>query len=74
MPINCFFFLDDQKGSLDSLQAGQSSRVRSFPHVEGNYALHVYIPVLFLFVLYSTVLLFDGSEASYIIGLGTRGH
>ncbi|KAK8990725.1 hypothetical protein V6N11_028688 [Hibiscus sabdariffa] len=31
--------------SLDSLQAGQSSRVRSFPHVEGNYALHVYIPV-----------------------------
>ncbi|KAL4325466.1 hypothetical protein GQ457_11G030030 [Hibiscus cannabinus] len=30
---------------LDSLQAGQSSRVRSFPHVEGNYALHVYIPV-----------------------------
>ncbi|KAK8583746.1 hypothetical protein V6N13_109144 [Hibiscus sabdariffa] len=32
-------------GSLDSLQTGQSNRVRSFPHVEGNYALHVYIPV-----------------------------
>ncbi|KAL9239083.1 hypothetical protein vseg_013435 [Gypsophila vaccaria] len=29
----------------DTLQMGQSSRVRSFPHVEGNYALHVYIPV-----------------------------
>ncbi|KAK9756822.1 hypothetical protein RND81_01G123100 [Saponaria officinalis] len=29
----------------DNLQMGQSSRVRSFPHVEGNYALHVYIPV-----------------------------
>ncbi|KAL6911704.1 hypothetical protein ACP4OV_000509 [Aristida adscensionis] len=24
----------------------QGSRVRSFPHVEGNYALHVYIPVV----------------------------
>ncbi|KDP22490.1 hypothetical protein JCGZ_26321 [Jatropha curcas] len=32
-------------GALDYLQAGQSSRLRSFPHVEGNYALHVYIPV-----------------------------
>ncbi|KAK8606468.1 hypothetical protein V6N13_030750 [Hibiscus sabdariffa] len=33
-------------GSLDYLQTGQPSRVRSFPHIEGNYALHVYIPVL----------------------------
>ncbi|XVF08542.1 hypothetical protein REPUB_Repub07fG0012200 [Reevesia pubescens] len=32
-------------GSLDYLQTGRSSRVRSFPHIEGNYALHVYIPV-----------------------------
>ncbi|XVF54855.1 hypothetical protein PTKIN_Ptkin05aG0214400 [Pterospermum kingtungense] len=32
-------------GSLDYLQTGQPSRIRSFPHVEGNYALHVYIPV-----------------------------
>ncbi|CAK7336917.1 unnamed protein product [Dovyalis caffra] len=32
-------------GVSDSLQKGQSSRVRSFPHVKGNYALHVYIPV-----------------------------
>ncbi|TYH90229.1 hypothetical protein ES332_A13G035900v1 [Gossypium tomentosum] len=32
-------------GSLYYLQTGQPSRVRSFPHVEGNYALHVYIPV-----------------------------
>ncbi|GLT39880.1 hypothetical protein SLA2020_140470 [Shorea laevis] len=29
----------------DYLQTGQTSRVRTFPHVEGNYALHVYIPV-----------------------------
>ncbi|XP_042986658.1 U6 snRNA phosphodiesterase isoform X3 [Carya illinoinensis] len=32
-------------GTMDCLQAGQAARVRSFPHVEGNYALHVYIPV-----------------------------
>ncbi|OIW01092.1 hypothetical protein TanjilG_25200 [Lupinus angustifolius] len=31
-------------GSLD-LQIGQTTRVRSFPHVDGNYALHVYIPI-----------------------------
>ncbi|TYG79734.1 hypothetical protein ES288_D02G160900v1, partial [Gossypium darwinii] len=31
--------------SLDYLQTGQPSRVRSFPHIEGNYALHIYIPV-----------------------------
>lgn len=32
-------------GALDNSPSGQPSRVRSFPHVEGNYALHVYIPV-----------------------------
>lgn len=32
-------------GAVDFLQSGQASRVRNFPHVEGNYALHVYIPV-----------------------------
>lgn len=26
-------------------ETGQPSRVRSFPHVKGNYALHVFIPV-----------------------------
>uniref|UniRef100_A0A0D3F899 U6 snRNA phosphodiesterase n=1 Tax=Oryza barthii TaxID=65489 RepID=A0A0D3F899_9ORYZ len=32
---------------LDLLQPPNfGSRVRSFPHVEGNYALHVYIPVV----------------------------
>ncbi|EEF51635.1 U6 snRNA phosphodiesterase 1 [Ricinus communis] len=31
--------------SIDYFQAGQPSRMRSFAHVEGNYALHVYIPV-----------------------------
>ncbi|KAL5858966.1 hypothetical protein ACOSQ4_000262 [Xanthoceras sorbifolium] len=32
-------------GMVDCLSSGQPSRVRSFPHVEGNYAVHVYIPV-----------------------------
>ncbi|XP_059666897.1 uncharacterized protein LOC132312524 [Cornus florida] len=32
-------------GTLGCFQSGEASRVRSFPHVEGNYALHVYIPV-----------------------------
>ncbi|KAK4285037.1 hypothetical protein QN277_001785 [Acacia crassicarpa] len=32
-------------GSQDFLQTGQTSRFRSFPHVDGNYALHVYIPI-----------------------------
>nr|KYP72791.1 UPF0406 protein C16orf57 isogeny [Cajanus cajan] len=31
-------------GLLD-FQVGQTTRVRSFPHVDGNYALHVYIPI-----------------------------
>ncbi|KAL3524110.1 hypothetical protein ACH5RR_016944 [Cinchona calisaya] len=32
-------------GAFDCLPAEQPRRVRSFPHVVGNYALHVYIPV-----------------------------
>ncbi|CAJ2669843.1 unnamed protein product [Trifolium pratense] len=27
------------------LQISQTTKVRSFPHVDGNYALHVYIPI-----------------------------
>ncbi|KAI5068582.1 hypothetical protein GOP47_0016927 [Adiantum capillus-veneris] len=27
------------------LTEANAGRIRSFPHVEGNYALHVYIPV-----------------------------
>ncbi|KAK4769934.1 hypothetical protein SAY87_030466 [Trapa incisa] len=38
--------------------AGQTSRVRSFPHVEGNYALHVYIPVHILGPQRSQIILF----------------
>ncbi|KAF8412472.1 hypothetical protein HHK36_000436 [Tetracentron sinense] len=30
--------------SIDHLHIGKGSRIRSFPHVEGNYALHVFIP------------------------------
>ncbi|MED6196478.1 hypothetical protein PIB30_047876 [Stylosanthes scabra] len=38
--------LDPQSflGSQD-LEIGQTTRVRSFPHVDGNYVLHVYIPI-----------------------------
>ncbi|GJR24836.1 U6 snRNA phosphodiesterase-like protein [Tanacetum coccineum] len=32
-------------GAFDYLERNTSSRKRSFPHIEGNYALHVYIPV-----------------------------
>ncbi|CAO2839818.1 unnamed protein product [Amaranthus hypochondriacus] len=35
-------------GTVDTLQPIQPNRVRSFPHVDGNYALHVYIPGFFL--------------------------
>ncbi|KAI3702493.1 hypothetical protein L6452_28231 [Arctium lappa] len=31
-------------GTFDYLQRNTASRIRSFPHIEGNYALHVYIP------------------------------
>lgn len=30
----------------EDLEYSQAKRIRSFPHVEGNYALHVYIPVV----------------------------
>ncbi|KAJ3680615.1 hypothetical protein LUZ60_016893 [Juncus effusus] len=30
---------------IDYSALAQGSRVRSFPHVKGNYALHIYIPV-----------------------------
>ncbi|KAI3963540.1 hypothetical protein MKW92_025740 [Papaver armeniacum] len=30
---------------LDYMEIGQGSRVRNFPHIQGNYALHVFIPV-----------------------------
>lgn len=32
-------------GTFDYLERNTASRIRSFPHIEGNYALHVYIPV-----------------------------
>ncbi|CAI9762328.1 unnamed protein product [Fraxinus pennsylvanica] len=36
----------NSSGAFDcSLQNNQTNRVRNFPHVEGNFALHVYIPV-----------------------------
>ncbi|KAL1559330.1 U6 snRNA phosphodiesterase 1 [Salvia divinorum] len=37
----------NSSGISDVLHTDNPNRVRSFPHVEGNYALHVYIPVYF---------------------------
>ncbi|KAI7748296.1 hypothetical protein M8C21_012103 [Ambrosia artemisiifolia] len=31
--------------TFDYLECNSGSRIRSFPHIQGNYALHVYIPV-----------------------------
>ncbi|CAI9091955.1 OLC1v1027079C1 [Oldenlandia corymbosa var. corymbosa] len=37
--------LEPSSSLIDALRTELPNRVRSFPHVEGNYALHVYIPV-----------------------------
>ncbi|KAI4331996.1 hypothetical protein L6164_016939 [Bauhinia variegata] len=39
--LNC----PNSLGPQDFLHTGQTSKIRSFPHVDGNYALHVYIPI-----------------------------
>ncbi|KAF5456212.1 hypothetical protein F2P56_025717, partial [Juglans regia] len=56
-------------GTMDCLQAGQAARVRSFPHVEGNYALHVYIPVYIPSVPKKELTLFLKKLASLVPGL-----
>lgn len=39
-------------GTLNRLETSQvTPRVRSFAHVDGNYALHVYIPGNYLFIV-----------------------
>ncbi|KAI3778672.1 hypothetical protein L2E82_08055 [Cichorium intybus] len=35
----------NSSGTFDYLERNTANRIRSFPHIEGNYALHVYIPV-----------------------------
>lgn len=44
-PISLLTPPNSLPGTFDYSETGQPSRVRSFPHVEGNYALHVFIPV-----------------------------
>jgi len=39
MNIHCC----DGEGPQD-MQISQTAKIRSFPHVDGNYALHVYMP------------------------------
>ncbi|XP_042374228.1 U6 snRNA phosphodiesterase-like isoform X2 [Zingiber officinale] len=47
----------------------QGSRIRSFPHVEGNYALHVYIPVLIPTPIRTQLSIFIKQIASLVPGL-----
>ncbi|XVE63826.1 hypothetical protein DITRI_Ditri07aG0051600 [Diplodiscus trichospermus] len=56
-------------GLLDYLESGQSSRIRGFPHVEGNYALHVYIPVYIPSISKKQMGLFLMRVASVVPGL-----
>ncbi|KAL4574922.1 hypothetical protein LXL04_021762 [Taraxacum kok-saghyz] len=35
----------NSSGTFDYLERNTASRIRNFPHIQGNYALHVYIPV-----------------------------
>ncbi|KAF7810078.1 U6 snRNA phosphodiesterase [Senna tora] len=44
-PNSLEYYCFNGEGSQDFLQTGQTSRIRSFPHVDGNYALQVYIPI-----------------------------
>lgn len=46
--LNVCFFASEVPS--DSLPSSQVNRVRSFPHIEGNYALHVYIPGNFFYL------------------------
>ncbi|CAD5186756.1 unnamed protein product [Musa acuminata subsp. malaccensis] len=54
---------------LDFSSTTQGSRIRSFPHVEGNYALHVYVPVVIPTTMKMPVALFVKRIASLVPGL-----
>ncbi|GAB4841273.1 hypothetical protein Ancab_022005 [Ancistrocladus abbreviatus] len=56
-------------GTLGHLQTGQPNRLRSFPHVEGNYALHVYIPVFIPQTAKTGLAHFLKKVSSYVPGL-----
>ncbi|CAB4271157.1 unnamed protein product [Prunus armeniaca] len=56
-------------GFLDFSPSAQPSRVRNFPHVEGNYAVHVYIPVFIPSAPRKEMALFLNKLASLVPGL-----
>ncbi|KAM7273051.1 hypothetical protein ACFE04_027715 [Oxalis oulophora] len=56
-------------GIFDCTQTDRNCRVRSFPHVDGNYALHVYIPVMIPSALKKDIALFLKKLASLVPGL-----
>lgn len=45
-PPELFSSIPDAAGTKKRTRSDHGGRVRAFPHVEGNYALHVYIPVV----------------------------
>ncbi|KAM2721809.1 hypothetical protein EV2_042829 [Malus domestica] len=55
-------------GFLDFSASAQPSRVRNFPHVEGNYAVHVYIPVYIPSASRKEMALFLNKLASLVPG------
>ena len=44
-PADLFFPSRDKKPGVIPLEDPHQGRARAFPHVEGNYAVHVFIPV-----------------------------
>ncbi|KAM1126473.1 uncharacterized protein LOC126628766 isoform X1 [Malus sylvestris] len=56
-------------GFLDLSASAQPSRVRNFPHVEGNYAVHAYIPVYIPPAPRKEMALFLNKLASLVPGL-----
>ncbi|WOK96616.1 U6 snRNA phosphodiesterase [Canna indica] len=54
---------------VDLSATAQGDRIRSFPHTEGNYALHVYIPVIIPTPIRSQLALFVKRISSVVPGL-----
>ncbi|CAH2070425.1 unnamed protein product, partial [Thlaspi arvense] len=59
----------DSIGSTDFFSTEHVVRVRLFPHVEGNYALHVYIPVFIPLLPKKEIVCFLKKVASFVPNL-----
>nr|XP_043612742.1 U6 snRNA phosphodiesterase [Erigeron canadensis] len=56
-------------GNFDFLERNTENRIRSFPHIDGNYALHVYIPVVIPSERKKELALFLKKATSFVPGL-----